>query len=34
MIESSCVHKNSPPGNRYDYVAKTPYDVELEIDIV
>jgi len=33
-IESSCVPKKSPRGNRYNYVAKTPCDVELEIDIV
>jgi len=28
------VPKNSKHGNRYDYVAKTPRDVELENDIV
>jgi len=31
-IESGCVPKNSSHGNRYDYVAKIPRDVELEID--
>ena len=33
-IESGCVPKNSQIGNRYDYVAKTPRDVELKNDIV
>jgi len=33
-IESGCVSKNSQNENRYDYVAKTPRDVELENDIV
>jgi len=32
--ESGCVPENSQHGNRYDYVAKTPRDVELENDIV